>query len=321
MLEACLDLSVIIVSWNVRELLALCLEAVLAEPVRQEVIVVDNASTDGTPAMVQERFPVVRLLVNASNLGYTGGNNQGMSQAKGRYILILNPDTRPEPGAIRMMLEFMDSHPEVGAVGPLLLWPDGTVQPSRRRFPSLATGLLESTLVQQFWKDNRVLRHYYCYDLPSGSPQPVDWVVGACLMLRRRAIDQVGLLDEAYFMYSEELDWCYRARRAGWLVYHLPQARVYHYHGKSSEQNPLARELRFQDSKLRFFSRYHGTMQAQFLRLFLLSTYAVEWASLVARMSVSRRNAAGRRARRDLLSKAFRWQCQRLLGRDLGVAR
>ena len=313
------DLSIIIVSWNVCELLRACLEAVLAEPLRQEVLVVDNASSDGTVAMVQERFPQARVIANAENLGFTGGNNQGIRGSRGCYVLILNPDTRPQPGALSAMLALMEAHPDAAAVGPELLWPDGSVQSSRRRFPTLVTGLLESTLMQQYWRDNRVLRRYYCQDLPTDQPQAVDWVVGACIMLRRAALDQVGLFDEGYFMYSDELDWCFRAKRTGWQVYHLPQAKVVHYHGKSSEQNLLARELRFQDSKLRFFGKHYGRWQAQLLRLFLLGTYGVELTALSTKMLVSRHNLAGRRARRDLLAGALRWQLARLVGRDPGA--
>ncbi|MCL5026194.1 MAG: glycosyltransferase family 2 protein [Chloroflexi bacterium] len=314
------DLSVIIVSWNVRDLLRACLQAVVGEPLSQEVIVVDNASTDGTPGMVRDKFPQVQLIASAQNLGFTGGNNLGIRRSRGRYVLILNPDTRPQPGAIPAMLTFMEAHPEAGAVGPELLWADGSVQSSRRRFPTLATGFLESTIVQRYWRDNRVLRRYYCQDMAPREVQAVDWVVGACIMMRRAALDEVGLLDEGYFMYSEELDWCYRAKQAGWQVYHLPQARVMHYHGKSSEQNLLARELRFQDSKLRFYAKHRGRWQAQLLRLFLLSTNALEAGGLSAKMLLSRRNYEGRRARRNLVAAAFRWQLARLLGRDPGVA-
>lgn len=315
------ELSTIIVSWNVRDLLRTCLQAVLAAGVEQEVIVVDNASGDGTPDMVRREYPQVTLLANRDNRGYTGGNNQAIPISRGRYVLILNPDTRPEPGAIREMLSFMEAHPDAAAVGPRLLWGDGSLQSSRRRFPTLATGLLESTLVQQYWKHNAVLRRYYCDDLPPDRVEAVDWVVGACIMIRRQALDQVGLLDEGYFMYSEEMDWCYRAKRAGWQIYHLPSATVVHYHGKSSEQNVLSRELRFQDSKLRFYAKHHGGWQATLLRLFLISTYAFEAGGLAAKMLVSRYNREGRRARRDLVTAAFRWQLGRLFGYRTGVAR
>jgi GT2 family glycosyltransferase len=140
-------------------------------------------------------------------------------------------------------------------------------------------------------------------------------------MMRRAALDQVGPFDEEYFMYSDELDWCYRAKRGGWQVYHLPQAKVVHYHGKSSEQNVLAREVRFQDSKLRFFAKHHGPLQACLLRLFLLATYGAEIGALSAKMRVSRYNYEGRGARRDLLVEAYRWQLARLTGRRPGATR
>lgn len=235
------SISVVIVSWNVRDLLRQCLQAVLAQTGRHQVIVVDNASTDGTLEMLRADFPEILIVANRENRGYTGGNNQGFQLASGKYILVLNPDTRLQPGAIVTMQAFLEGHPAVAVVGPRLLWPDGSVQSSRRRFPTLMIDLLENAVVQRFWAVNVVLNRYYCNDLPNDVPQPVDWVVGACIMLRREVVEQIGGFDEGYFMYSEEADWCFRAKAAGWEVWHLPEAAIIHYHGKSSEQNLLAR--------------------------------------------------------------------------------
>jgi GT2 family glycosyltransferase len=157
-------------------------------------------------------------------------------------------------------------------VGPQLLNADGSVQSSRRRFPTLATAFFESTWLEPV-APKRVLRHYYALDLPDDETAVVDWVKGACLMTRRDIVAQVGGLDEAYFMYSEELDWCRRIQDAGWQIVYLPTAQVLHYEGKSSEQAVTARHINFQRAKLRYFRKYHGWLVTAVLRLFLLKNY------------------------------------------------
>lgn len=268
------DLSVIIVNWNVRDLLRRCLQSVFANPptCRREIIVVDNGSSDGSAEMVRTEFPQVRLIANPDNRGFTAANNQGMAMARGRYVLLLNPDTEVVGAALMTMTAFADAHPDVGIVGPQLLNPDGSVQSSRRRFPTLATALFESTWLQPY-APRRLLEHYYVLDRPDDRVQDVDWVTGAALMARREAVEQVGPLDEGFFMYSEELDWCRRFREAGWRVAYLPTARIVHYIGKSSEQVLPARHIHFQTSKVRYFRKYYGPVVAEMLRLFLLANY------------------------------------------------
>jgi hypothetical protein len=170
------------------------------------------------------------------------------------------------------MVDYMEANPEVGALGPQLRYPDGTLQSSRRRFPTLATAFLESTVLQQWWTDNRTLRRYYMADTSNDAIQAVDWVVGACMMVRRDVYEQVGGLDEGFFMYSEELDWCRRIKDAGWSVVYLPTAKVIHHEGKSSEQVVAARQIHFQCSKVRYFRKHHGALQAEMVRWFLLAT-------------------------------------------------
>ena len=272
------DLSVIIVSWNVCELLRRCLRSVFASTALSlEVIVVDNASHDGSAEMVREEFPQARLMVSRENLGFTKANNQALAVSRGRYLLLLNPDTEMVGPALPAMVNFMDGHSDVGALGPQLLNPDRSVQSSRRRFPNLATAFLESTVLQRWFPQNRVLRRYYVRDRADDEEQEVDWVVGACLLMRRRALEEVGFLDEDYFMYSEELDWCYRLKKSGWKVVYLPQAQVIHYEGKSSEQVIPARHIHFQRSKVLFFRKHFGFWRAELLRLFLLLTYLYQW--------------------------------------------
>lgn len=267
------DLSVIIVSWNVRELLKNCLRSVLAQQgVTMQIIVVDGASTDGSAAMVAEEFPQVALIACDENVGFPRGNNLGLERANGRFILLLNPDTVVYADVFATMIAYLEKHPKVGVVGPQLLNEDGTVQSSRRRFPTLWTAFFESTWLQPF-APKAVLDHYYVRDVQDGETAVVDWLMGACLLIRAEVVAQVGGLDEAYFMYSEELDYCRRVHQAGWQMVYFPQARVTHLSGKSSEQAVTHRHINFNRAKLRYFRKYHGRLAAGILRLFLLMSY------------------------------------------------
>ena len=272
-----IDLSIVVVSWNVQELLSRCLRSVLdgskSSAPDAEVIVVDNGSTDGSAHMVRTEFPHICLIANADNRGFPAANNQGIAIAKGRYVLLLNPDTEVVADALAVMVSYADAHPDVGVVGPRLLNPDGSVQPSRRRFPTLTTAFFESTWLERY-APRRLLERYYVLDQPDDATLSVDWVDGSALMARREAVEQVGLMDEGFFMYSEELDWCRRFRGAGWRVVYLPTARVIHHKGKSSEQVAAACHTHFQTSKIRYFRKHHSPAAAGALRLFLLGSYA-----------------------------------------------
>jgi N-acetylglucosaminyl-diphospho-decaprenol L-rhamnosyltransferase len=267
------DLSIVIVSWNVRDLLRQCLHSVLdLQTCKLEVIVVDNVSTDGTVEMVQAEFPGVHLIVNTENRGFPAANNQGIAVAQGRYTMILNPDTEIVGDALATMVAYADENPDMGVVGPQLLNDDGSMQPSRRRFPTLATAFFESTWLQGC-APRRLLERYYVQEQPDDTTLDVDWVMGAALMARREAIAQVGLMDEGYFMYSEELDWCKRFKDAGWRVVYLPTAQIVHYGGKSSDQVVTSRHVHFQTSKVYYFRKHHGRLAGEALRWFLLGNY------------------------------------------------
>ena len=295
--EAAIDLSIVIVNWNVRELLRRCLASIAgsdalfvegAQPPAQnaggvkhhwltEVIVVDNASSDDSVSMLAEAFPWLQVIANRQNLGFTRANNQGLAASRGRYVLFLNPDTEATPQAIDQMLAYAESHPKVGVLGPQLRYGDGSLQSSRRRFPTLATFFLESTVLQQHWPHNRVLDRYFVLDKPDDAISQVDWVVGACMLVRRAILNAIGGFDEGFFMYSEELDLCHQVVNAGWQVVYYPQAVVTHYEGKSSEQVVAARHIRFYTSRVRYVRKYHGAAAAAAVRAFLLMTFAFQW--------------------------------------------
>jgi N-acetylglucosaminyl-diphospho-decaprenol L-rhamnosyltransferase len=292
-----MDLSIVIVNWNVCDLLRRCLLSVdkaLPPGLAAEAVVVDNASTDGSAAMVRHDFPAVRLVASDENLGYARGNNRGAAETSGRYLLILNPDTEVIGDALATMVHYLDEHPAVGVVGPQLRYADGTLQSSRRRFPTPATAFWESTLLHQWVPNNRAARRYHMADRPADAPQAVDWLVGAALMIRREAWRQVGPLDESFFMYFEELDWCRRGRAAGWEIHYVPAAQVVHYEGKSSEQVVAARTIRFQRSKVHYFRKYYGAGWALVIRLFLLATFAFQLAEESLKWLVGHRRALRR---------------------------
>jgi N-acetylglucosaminyl-diphospho-decaprenol L-rhamnosyltransferase len=273
------DLSVVVVSWNVRDLLRCCLQSIIgAGAPAGEIIVVDCASSDGSVEMARHEFPSVRLIASTENLGYARGSNMGLAHACGRHLMIMNPDTEVIGDALATMVHYLDSHPEVGAVGPQLRYPDGSLQSSRRRFPTLATAFWESTLLHQWFPNNPAAHRYYIVDRPADVPQAVDWLVGAAMMVRRTAWEQVGPLDEGFFMYFEELDWCRRCHAAGWQIHYLPTAQIIHHEGKSSEQVVAARTIRFQCSKIRYFTKYYGVFWGKTIWLFLLATFGIQLA-------------------------------------------
>jgi GT2 family glycosyltransferase len=244
--------------------------------------------------MVRDRFPQVRLIASQENLGYAKGNNVGAEAAQGRYLFLLNPDTFVQPDTLGRLVEYMDAHPEVGVLGPQLLWPDGSIQSSRRRFPTPGSLFWESTLLGQWFPENRYIRRYHLADQPATQPQKVDWVVGAAILIRYEAWQQVGPIEQDFFMYFEETDWCRRSAESGWETHYLPAAQVTHYEGKSSEQVAAARTLRFQRSKLRYTRKYFGAGWASLLRLFLWLTFAFQWTEESLKWLLGHRRAMHR---------------------------
>jgi N-acetylglucosaminyl-diphospho-decaprenol L-rhamnosyltransferase len=259
-------LSVVIVSWNTAALLRAGVQSLVAGSagLNVEIIVVDNASQDESGPLVRREFPSVRLIQNPTNVGYARANNQGIAGSRAPYVMLLNSDTQVPPGALAGLLDFVAVHPEVGAVGPRLVRPNGSPQPYAFGGDPTISYLLARGL-------NRVLRRRYLHDWATPVAQPVDWVSGACLLVRRSAIEQAGPLDENIFMYFEDNDWCLRLRRAGWKIYLVPQVQVVHLGGQSVAGNPAARGVYAQS--LRYFYRKHYSPLAQWLLRLLLPIY------------------------------------------------
>lgn len=273
-----IQLSIIIVNWNTREYLIACLKSILEsdEGISQEIIVIDNGSSDGSGVEVKKEFPFIHLVENKINLGFAKAANQGLRKASGRYLLLLNPDTEIKNGAIGRLVAFLDSHPEVGVAGGQLLHYDGSRQNSIANFPSLATELLNKNLLR-WLSPERFPGKERIYD----EPIEVDSVIGACMMVRRDVMDQVGLLDEDYFLFLEETDWCYRIRKRGWKVFHVPQAEVLHFQGKSAEKEMAMAKVEYYRSRYLFFRKHRGFFQWVLLSIGLNIKLWVESISMM----------------------------------------
>jgi N-acetylglucosaminyl-diphospho-decaprenol L-rhamnosyltransferase len=300
------ELAVSVVSYRTPALVRQCLSVLERErsEIAMQVTVVDNASGDGSAEMVADQFPWVQLIRNERNLGFGAAHNQALRSADARYLLVLNSDAMPHPGALRTLVDFLDAHPRIAVAGPRLRFPDGAVQPSRRRFPTVATLFLESTQLQRFSRDNAVLRRYYMADRSDDGIQEVDWLVGACLCIRASAVSEVGLFDERFFMYSEELDLCRRFRLAGWAVAFVPKAEVLHLEGASARLDLAARDRLFQASKLQYAAKWHGPGVAAALRVYLISEYMARACEETVKLALGSRTAE-RRERLRIISSGL----------------
>lgn len=254
------DVSVVIVNWNAGATLRACLTGLSASEGDRphQVIVVDNASTDRSPSELDSAYPAVQLIQNATNVGFARAVNQGLRAAWGHFALVMNPDVILQASALPRLMEFMTSHPNVGVAGPRLLNPDGTVQGSARRDPSAWTGLFgRSALLTQLFPNNPVSqRELPALSAAGSAPVEVDWLSGACLLVRRTAWEEVGLLDERFFLFWEDADWCLRFRQAGWNVCYVPSATGTHVIGVSRARRRLGAVLDFHVSAYRYYRKH-----------------------------------------------------------------
>ncbi|RYG26861.1 glycosyltransferase family 2 protein [bacterium] len=249
-----LKLSVTICSWNTQEDLRACLASLQDIP-DIEVIVCDNNSEDGSPQMVAEEFPWVRLLAQTVNLGFTGGQNLMIEARRAPHVLLLNSDTVVHEGAISSLMEYLEQNPEVGILGPKLLNPDGSLQLSCRRFPNPLAALFRNTPLGKLFPNNKYTREYLMADFQHDRPMEVDWVSGAALLARKELVDKIGGLDPEFFMYCEDVDWCWRAWKAGYKVTYLPSSVITHAIGRSSDKVPNRMIGRFHKSMWRFYRK------------------------------------------------------------------
>lgn len=251
-----MDISIIIVNWNTRDLLQSCLESIYKtiRDISYEVICVDNASRDGSTAMLQEKYPEVRLIQNEENRGFGAANNQALRIMAGRYALLLNSDTALTENAVRELFTFMEAHADTAMACGQLLNADGSKQNSVANFPNLLT-LLTNTSLLEYLFPNRYPSKRYNHD----QPIEVDSCIGACFLVRKRAIEDVGMLDERYFFFFEETDWAYQMKKDGWRVYHVPTAFIYHFQGQSIGRDVQSR-IEFYRSRYQFFRKWKSSL-------------------------------------------------------------
>ena len=264
------DLAVVIVSWNVRDLLGTCLQSLFTD-IKQssfetQVWVVDNASADGTPEAVAEAFPTVHLIASDENLGFVRGNNLALREITNpqsqspRYVWLLNPDTEVQPGATATLVAALEDDPRAGVAGAKLLYADGSLQHSAFRFPGLIQLAFDLFPLPTRLYDTPLNGRYPRRLYQGEAPFAIDHPLGASMMVRTEAIADVGLMDEGFWMYCEEIDWCWRMRTAGWRAYCAPAARVVHHAGQSSAQVRIPSLINLWTSRARLYARHHGPL-------------------------------------------------------------
>ena len=272
-----MDVSIAIVNWNTKELLRDCLTSIYkrAGEVDYEVIVVDNASTDGSAEMTKNFFQQVILIENIENRGFAAANNQAMAVAKGRYILLLNSDTIVLDSSIANTVRFADTHPQAGVIGCQVLNPDGTVQPTCFMFPSMLNMLLSSTYLYKLFPKSRFFGREHMTWWDRSDVRQVEVVTGCFMLVRREAIEQVGMMDERFFMYGEETDWCYRFGKNGWKVMFAPVGQIIHFGGQSTSQKPVAMIVQLWLSILKFIRKHYSRPAYLIARLMIAFFFAV----------------------------------------------
>lgn len=271
-------ISALIVSFNTRDLLLQSIESVLREP-DIEVVVVDNASHDGSADAVEREYPRIRLVRSETNLGMAGGTNAAACVASGQDLLLLNPDAALTRGALDYMVQLLRSQPRAAAVGPALVYPSGAPQASAFAFPGIIQVGLDLFPVPRLM-DTRLNGR-----VRTSSPRQIDYALGACMLIRREAWERIGPLDEGYFMYLEEVDWCRRAQFQGWQIWYEPRAQVVHHGGAATSQQPEAMYTQLWRSRLRYYERFHGPLYNRLVRGLVR----------LGMRAAARRNDAGRR--------------------------
>jgi GT2 family glycosyltransferase len=274
------DISIIIVSWNDRDHLEECLGSLsnCTKSRKVEIITVDNASTDGSPEMVETRFPNVRLIKNTQNLGFAKGNNLGIKVSQGTYLCLINSDINVRDGCMDALADYMDEHPEIGMIGPKILNADMSHQSSCREFPDLWNNFCPAIGLPAIFPRSRFFSGEHMFYFKGERVMDADVLVGCFWMARRQAVREFGLLDEGFFMYGEDMDWCNRCRAAGWRVVFFPGAQAIHYRGGSSaKQDPILVELMLQRSILRYWSKHHGKIGQFAIRTILILHRLVRW--------------------------------------------
>ena len=271
------DFSIIIASWNAKVHIDRCLHSIFSSPISPslEVIVVDNNSSDGSVDLIETKYPQVMLVKNTSNLGFGKANNIGIRLSKGKFLCLINSDVEVLPGSIEKMIAYLNNNPSIGMLGPKIVGPTGTVQRSCMGFPTLANVFYHAVCLDSLFpyskRFGRQLMTYWKHDRISD----VDIINGCFWVVRREALETVGLLDEQFFMYGEDMDWCKRFWKAGWRVTFFSEAKAIHYGGASSSNSPIRFYLEMHRANLAYWKKHHGPVSQVFYRSLLVIRHII----------------------------------------------
>lgn len=314
-----MDFSVIIVSWNAKNYLSECLQSLnkYSSKYDAEIIVVDNASTDGSPSMVQEQFPRVKLIINENNYGFAKGNNLGINQSSGKYIFLINPDVIVKDECIEKMMAYMDVHPDIGILGPKILDPCGNTQRSCMEFPSLWNTFYSAFGLHIILGKFRFFGGQMMTYWPHNSIRQVDVINGCFWMIRKEALNKAGLLDERFFMYSEDKDWCKRFYETGWKVIFFPDAEAIHYGGASSSNSPIRFYIEMQKANLQYWKKHYSrcACNAYLFLIFLHHMFRVLGYISVYLISKRNRNQSAFKIRRSYTT--IQWLIGKTIGKNI----
>lgn len=256
-------ISIIIVSYNCQEEIARCLSSLVSPA--NEIIVVDNNSKDNTTCYIKENYPEVTLIENKENLGFARGVNLGIRKASGEYLILLNPDTEILNDGIKKLVDFASHNKNIAAIGPRLLNTDGSFQPSAYNFPTVLWAFFHLIQISKLFSKEKVEKFFPYFSKPD-KIQEVDWVTGACICIKKEALKKVGLFDENYFLYFEEIDWCKRAKENGWKIYYYPPAVIIHHLERSSSQEKELSLLSRYESMFYYFRKHHSEREEKIVR-------------------------------------------------------
>ena len=276
------DVSVIIVNWNTKDLVLKCINSAIEtkDAFSQEIIVVDNASSDGSAEAIERDYPDVKVIRNEKNYGFARANNIGIEKSKGRYVCLVNSDVQVMSRTIGYLIDYMDKNPHAGIAGPKILWPDLTLQDSCRKYPTLWTKFCDTAALHRLFPNTAAFSGEHMKYFAHDRIMKVDSLAGCFMMIRQAALKEVGRFDEQYYIYSEETDLCKRFHAAGWDIMFLPEVRVVHHHGASTAKDPIKYAVLQQRSLLKYWKKHHSLTSQACLYALLFIHHAIRYASL-----------------------------------------
>lgn len=271
-----MSLSIIIVNWNAKKYISECLQSIIHQKTNHEIeiIVVENASSDGSQELIRKRFPNVKLICNKENLGFAKANNIGIKNSSGKYIALINSDVKVLDGCIDQMLVYMNKHPEIGMLGPQIVDSNGKVQRSYMGFPTIWNTVCRAMALDSLFPESKLFGGLLMTCIEPITIRNVDIINGCFWIVRREALNQVGLLDDRFFMYGEDKDWCKRFWDTGWKITYFPEAKAIHYGGASSSNAPIRFYIAMQRSDLQYWQKHHGSL-SQRLYIFILGLHHI----------------------------------------------